>query len=102
MGEAAHDRGIGRRGVGVMAPLPAGAEERAGQGGHDRSVIIKFNMTSSTNDRHAGIFMHVTGTRNGRSLDVEMAEAITFDDDGRWQEFWSLAEDQATIDEFWR
>lgn len=54
------------------------------------------------NDRHAGIFIRVTGTRNGRSLDVEMAEAITFDDDGRWQEFWSLAEDQSTIDEFWR
>ena len=28
MGEAAHDRGIGPRGVGVMAPLPAGVEER--------------------------------------------------------------------------
>lgn len=43
----------------------------------------------------------VTGTRDGRSLDVTLAEALTVGLDGRWNEFWSLAEDQDAVDAFW-
>jgi uncharacterized protein len=52
-------------------------------------------------DQHTAIFMRVTGTRNGRSLDVTLAEAFTVGPDGRWTEFWSLATDQDAVDDFW-
>ena len=53
------------------------------------------------NDRHIGLFLRVRGERNGRTLDVEMAEAFTVRPDGTWSEFWSMADDQAAVDEFW-
>jgi|SRR5262245_45667340 len=53
------------------------------------------------NDRHASIFMHVTAQRDVRALDVLLAEALTFDDRGRWTEYWGLANDQDAVDAFW-
>ncbi len=53
------------------------------------------------NDRHGAAFLHVTADREGRRLDVVMADAFRFDEDGRIQEFWAHATDQAAIDEFW-
>jgi ketosteroid isomerase-like protein len=53
------------------------------------------------NDRHAGIFMHITGERDGRSLDVVLAQALRFDEDGRWAEYWALADEQDRVDAFW-
>ena len=52
-------------------------------------------------DAHAALFMRVTATRGDQRLDTLLAEAIRFDDDGRWKEFWALGEDQAAIDAFW-
>jgi ketosteroid isomerase-like protein len=52
-------------------------------------------------DRHAGVFNHVTGERNGRRLDAVLAQAITFDDQGRWTEYWALADEQDEVDAFW-
>jgi hypothetical protein len=31
-----------------------------------------------------------------------MVEAITLTDDGKWAEFWALADDQAGVDAFWK
>jgi uncharacterized protein len=53
------------------------------------------------NDRHAGVFQRVTGERDGKRLDVVLAQALTFDDEGRWAEYWALADDQHQVDEFW-
>jgi ketosteroid isomerase-like protein len=53
------------------------------------------------NDEHAGIFMRVTGERDGKSLDVLLAEALTFDESGRWAEYWALADEQEKVDAFW-
>ena len=53
------------------------------------------------NDRHAGVFQRVTGERDGRKLDVVLAQALTFDDDGRWSEYWALADRQDEVDAFW-
>ena len=53
------------------------------------------------NDRHAGVFQRVTGERDGRKLDVVLAQALTFDDDGRWSEYWALADQQDEVDAFW-
>ena len=52
--------------------------------------------------RHAGIFMQVTGQRGSRMIDSTLAEAIRLDDEGRWIEYWALAEDQEAVDAFWR
>jgi ketosteroid isomerase-like protein len=53
------------------------------------------------NDRHAGVFMHVTGERDGKRLDVVLAQALTFDEHGRWTEYWALADEQDEVDSFW-
>jgi hypothetical protein len=53
-------------------------------------------------EHHAGIFMRATAHRNGQELDTTMAEAIRFDDAGRWVEYWALADDQDAVDAFWK
>jgi uncharacterized protein len=53
------------------------------------------------NDRHAGVFNHVTGEREGKKLDAVLAQAVTFDDEGRWTEYWALADEQDRVDAFW-
>jgi ketosteroid isomerase-like protein len=52
-------------------------------------------------DEHIAMFTRVTGERNGRSLDVLMAQALTVGADGRFTEYWALADDQAAVDAFW-
>jgi ketosteroid isomerase-like protein len=52
-------------------------------------------------DRHAGVFNRITAQRDGERLDVTLAQAITFDDEGRWTEYWALADDQDAVDAFW-
>ena len=54
------------------------------------------------NDRFAAVFLHAKGKRQERELEVKMAEAIRFDDDGRWAEYWAMANDQTAVNEFWR
>lgn len=51
--------------------------------------------------RHAGVFNRITGERDGAKLDTVLAQAITFDDDGRWTEYWALADNQDEVDDFW-
>jgi ketosteroid isomerase-like protein len=52
-------------------------------------------------DGHGAAFLRVTAARGDRRLDVTMAEAFRFDEDGRITEFWAHATDQAAIDAFW-
>jgi ketosteroid isomerase-like protein len=52
-------------------------------------------------DRYLGIFVHAAAEADGRTLDTTMVEAVALAEDGRWREFWALAEDQPAIDEFW-
>ena len=53
------------------------------------------------NDRHGAAFLRVTADRQGRRLDVVVADAFRFDEDGRILEFWAHATDQGAIDAFW-
>lgn len=53
------------------------------------------------NDRRGAAFLRVTAQRQGRDLDVVMAEAFVFAADGTIQEFWAHAADQDSIDRFW-
>ena len=50
---------------------------------------------------HGAAFLRVTAARGEKRLDVTMAEAFRFDEDGRITEFWAHANDQAAIDAFW-
>lgn len=52
-------------------------------------------------DDHIAMFLRVTGEREGRRVDVEMAQAFTVDGNGKLAEFWSMADDQDALDEFW-
>jgi uncharacterized protein len=53
------------------------------------------------NEARGAAFLRVTGEREGMRLDVTMAEAFQFDDEGRIREFWAHATDQDAIDAFW-
>jgi hypothetical protein len=47
------------------------------------------------------MFMRVTGERDGKQLDVLMAEVMKVAPDGKWTEFWAVADDQESVDKFW-
>jgi ketosteroid isomerase-like protein len=49
---------------------------------------------------HLMSFTHVTADREGDHLDVIMADAMRFGDDGRVVEFWTLSNDQKAVDAF--
>lgn len=51
-------------------------------------------------DRHLMSFTHVTADKEGGHLDVIMADAMRFGDDGRVVEFWTLSNDQRAVDDF--
>jgi uncharacterized protein len=53
------------------------------------------------NDEHVVVMLRVSGERNGKTLDIEMAEAFTVLPDGTWSEFWAMPDDQVRVDEFW-
>ena len=53
------------------------------------------------NDDRGAAFLRVTGEREGKRLDVTMAEAFQFDREGRIREFWAHATDQDAVDAFW-
>jgi ketosteroid isomerase-like protein len=52
-------------------------------------------------DRYGAVIYRVFGKRNGHALDVKIALAIVFDDQGRWTKRFGLADDQRAVDEFW-
>jgi len=51
-------------------------------------------------ENHLMSFTHVTADREGDHLDVIMADAMRFGDDGRVVEFWTLSNDQEAVDAF--
>ncbi len=52
-------------------------------------------------DKHTVMFSRTTAQRDGRSLDVMLAQFFAVGDDGRWSEYWSLADDPGAVDAFW-
>jgi uncharacterized protein len=49
---------------------------------------------------HLMSFTRVTADREGVHLDVVMADAMRFGTDGRVVEYWTLSNDQRSVDEF--
>lgn len=52
-------------------------------------------------DERGAMFLRVRGEREGRTLDVTMAEAFAVGQDGRWTRFWALSNDRDAVDAFW-
>ena len=52
-------------------------------------------------DRHTAMFTRVTGERDGKTLDVVLAQVLRVGPDGRWTEYWAVADDQDAVDAFW-
>ena len=53
------------------------------------------------NEQHGAAFLRVTAERQGRNLDVVVADAFLFDGKGLILEFWAHANDQQAVDAFW-
>ena len=51
-------------------------------------------------ESHLMSFTHVTADREGDHLDVIMADAMRFGEDGRVVEYWTLSNDQDAVDSF--
>ena len=63
---------------------------------------LKLEPTSIlASDQHTAMFTRVTGEREGKRLDVMLAQAFRVDSEGRYVEYWSMADDQAAVDAFW-
>ena len=52
-------------------------------------------------DDHIGMFTRVRGQRNGKDMDAMLAQVLKVGPDGRWTEYWALADDQQGVDRFW-
>jgi hypothetical protein len=65
-----------------------------------QSIIDEF-ISSGANDEYCAIFARVTAQRDGKQLDVQMAQCFGYDAEGRWAEYWAMADDQAAVDAFW-
>lgn len=76
--------------------------EYFGEVGTETAGTIRLEpIELMANDERGAAFLRVTADREGQRLDVTMAEAFQFDDDGRIREFWAHATDQEAIDKFW-
>jgi len=51
-------------------------------------------------DDHVIVFCQVTSERDGKTLDVVLAQAITFNAEGKVTEAWFLPNDQRAYDQF--
>ncbi len=52
-------------------------------------------------DRHLAMSTRATGSRAGHHLDVLLAQAFSIGADGKFTEYWALADDQEAVDRFW-
>jgi ketosteroid isomerase-like protein len=52
-------------------------------------------------DDQISMFTRVTAERSRRRLDVLLTQIFKVGADGRWTEYWAIADDQEAVDEFW-
>ena len=61
---------------------------------HPQKVIVSGDVV--------GVLMRVTASRpDGRLMDTLLAQTRRLADDGRWCEYWAVADDQDILDAFW-
>ena len=66
----------------------------------DASLTIEPQSILAS-DQHVAMFTNVKARREGKSMDVVLAQVFKVGADGRWSEYWALADDQEAVDEFW-
>jgi ketosteroid isomerase-like protein len=54
-----------------------------------------------TSDQHVAMFTRVRAHRESKRMDVVLAQVFKVADDGRWSEYWALADDQEAVNQFW-
>lgn len=64
------------------------------------SLVLEPEAILSS-DRHTMLYTKVRAARDGHAMDVTLAQAFRIGDDGRYTEYWALADDQRAVDEFW-
>jgi uncharacterized protein len=64
----------------------------------DRLTVEPIDILEG--EDHLMSFTHVTAEKEGDRLDVMMADAMRFGEDGRVVEYWTLSNDQAAVDRF--
>jgi ketosteroid isomerase-like protein len=52
-------------------------------------------------DDEISMFTRVTAHRPGKRLDVHLTQTFKVGPDGKWTEYWALADDQDAVDDFW-
>lgn len=52
-------------------------------------------------DDEIAMLTRVTAERGGRTLDVLLSQTFRVGPDGRWTEYWAIADDQEAVDAFW-
>jgi uncharacterized protein len=73
------------------------AELQRGTGG---TYVLRAESLLAS-DFHTAFFTRTTATREGRTLDVVQAHALTVRSDGLWREYWVTTDDQDAEDGFW-
>ena len=81
------------------AVMDALARARGG-GGTQSDVITQSVESVLASDDHVIAFYHLTHERDGKTLDVVLAQAITFNAEGKVTEAWFLPNDQRGYDQF--
>jgi ketosteroid isomerase-like protein len=84
--------------VGIDALFSYFADTEAVTGGtlrlHPQTVTVSGDLV--------GVLMRVTARRaDGRTLDTLLAQTRRLAEDGRWCEYWAVADDQDAVDAFW-
>ena len=79
---------------GQDAVMDALARDSQGWGPHAEMETILAS------DDHVIAFFQVTSERDGKTLDVVLAQAITFNAEGKTTEAWFLPNDQRDYDQF--
>lgn len=64
----------------------------------NRLQVVPLDLLEG--EDHLMSFTHVTAESEDGKLDVIMADAMRFDDNGRVVEFWTLSNDQEAVDAF--
>jgi uncharacterized protein len=54
-----------------------------------------------TSDKHTVMFSRTTAQRDGKRLDVLISQFFEVGKDGRWSQYWALADDPAAVNAFW-
>jgi ketosteroid isomerase-like protein len=66
----------------------------------DASLTIEPESILAS-EQHVAMFTGVKAQRGEKRMDVVLAQVFRVAPDGRWSEYWALADDQDAVNAFW-